>query len=76
MGAVLGVVTTWLLYQNSAAFSMFTAPYPIAWTQIEGVGGGDAAGLVARDHRPGVACCRNRARHRRSGCRLTVTAAR
>ncbi len=34
IGVVLGVVTTWLLYKNSAAFATFTAPYPIAWAQI------------------------------------------
>ncbi|HEX6337146.1 MAG TPA: FtsX-like permease family protein [Jiangellaceae bacterium] len=34
IGAVLGVVTTWLLFRNSAAFASFDIPYPIAWTQI------------------------------------------
>jgi putative ABC transport system permease protein len=34
IGAVLAVVTTWLLYRNSAAFSGLDAPYPIAWRDI------------------------------------------
>jgi putative ABC transport system permease protein len=34
IGTVLGVITTWLLYRNSAAFASFDAPYPVAWTQI------------------------------------------
>jgi putative ABC transport system permease protein len=34
IGTVLGIVTTWLLYRNSAAFGSISGPYPIAWTQI------------------------------------------
>jgi energy-coupling factor transporter ATP-binding protein EcfA2 len=34
IGTVLGVLTTWLLYQNSPAFGTLTAEFPIAWTQI------------------------------------------
>jgi putative ABC transport system permease protein len=34
IGAVLAVVTTWLLYRNSAAFEGLHAPYPIAWRDI------------------------------------------
>jgi putative ABC transport system permease protein len=34
IGAVLAVITTWLLYRNSAAFEGLRAPYPIAWRDI------------------------------------------
>ncbi|WP_116951351.1 ABC transporter permease [Jiangella endophytica] len=34
IGSVLGVVITWLLYRNSAAFETISGPYPIAWGQI------------------------------------------
>jgi putative ABC transport system permease protein len=34
IGAVLAVVTTWLLYRNSAAFRGLDGPYPIAWRDI------------------------------------------
>jgi putative ABC transport system permease protein len=34
IGTVLGIVTTWVLYRNSAAFGSISGPYPIAWTQI------------------------------------------
>jgi putative ABC transport system permease protein len=33
-GTVLGVLTTWLLFQNSAAFATLDASFPIAWTPI------------------------------------------
>ncbi len=34
IGAVLAVITTWLLYRNSAAFQGLRAAYPIAWRDI------------------------------------------
>jgi putative ABC transport system permease protein len=34
VGATLAVLTTYLLYQNSAAFAGLDAPFPIAWTAI------------------------------------------
>jgi putative ABC transport system permease protein len=34
VGTVLGVLTTWLLYQNSPAFGTLTVAFPIAWGQI------------------------------------------
>jgi len=34
IGTVLGVLTTWLLYQNSPAFGALTVAFPIAWVQI------------------------------------------
>jgi putative ABC transport system permease protein len=34
IGTALGIVTTWLLYRNSAAFGSISGPYPIAWMQI------------------------------------------
>jgi putative ABC transport system permease protein len=34
IGTVLGVLTTWLLYQNSPAFGTLTVEFPIAWTEI------------------------------------------
>ena len=34
IGAVLAVLTTWLLYRNSAAFRGLEGPYPIAWRDI------------------------------------------
>jgi putative ABC transport system permease protein len=34
IGAVLGVITTWLLYRNAATFQGLRAPYPIAWRDI------------------------------------------
>ncbi len=34
VGTVLGVLTTWLLYQNSPAFGSTDVPFPIAWEQI------------------------------------------
>jgi putative ABC transport system permease protein len=34
IGAVLGILTTWLLYQNSPAFGTLTATFPVAWTEI------------------------------------------
>ena len=34
IGAVLAVLTTWLLYKNSAAFQGLEGPYPIAWRDI------------------------------------------
>lgn len=33
-GAVLGVVTTWLMFQNSAAFETLDTSFPIAWVPI------------------------------------------
>ena len=33
-GTILGVLTTFLLYQNSAAFATLDAPFPIAWEAI------------------------------------------
>ena len=33
-GAVLGVLTTWLMFQNSAAFSGLNTGFPIAWASI------------------------------------------
>ena len=34
IGAVLGVVTTWVLYSNSPAFGTLDASFPIAWTSL------------------------------------------
>lgn len=34
VGAVLGVLTTWLLYQNSASFNGLDAPFPVLWGTI------------------------------------------
>jgi putative ABC transport system permease protein len=34
VGTVLGVATTWVFYQNSAAFAGIKTTYPIAWTAI------------------------------------------
>jgi len=34
VGTVLGVLTTWLLYQNSPAFGTLTVAFPIAWGPI------------------------------------------
>jgi putative ABC transport system permease protein len=34
VGTVLGVTTTWLFYQNSAAFAGLDASFPIAWGAI------------------------------------------
>ncbi|GAA4711528.1 ABC transporter permease [Phytohabitans rumicis] len=34
IGTVLGVLTTWLLYQNSPMFGSLDVPFPIAWGQI------------------------------------------
>jgi putative ABC transport system permease protein len=34
VGTILGVLTTWLLYQNSPAFGTLTAAFPIAWGPI------------------------------------------
>jgi putative ABC transport system permease protein len=34
IGSVLGVATTWLFYQNSAAFAGVKVAYPIAWAAI------------------------------------------
>ena len=34
IGAVLAVVTTYLLYRNSAAFQGLHGPYPIAWRDV------------------------------------------
>ena len=31
LGAVLGIVTTWLMYQKSAAFSGIHTGFPILW---------------------------------------------
>jgi putative ABC transport system permease protein len=36
-GAVLAVVTSWLLFNNSAAFRGLESTFPIAWLQIGGV---------------------------------------
>jgi putative ABC transport system permease protein len=48
VGTVLGVLTTWLLYQNSPAFGSLDAAFPIAWTQIAiTVGAALAASLLA-----------------------------
>jgi putative ABC transport system permease protein len=33
-GTVLGVLTTWLLFQNSAAFATLDTSFPIAWVPI------------------------------------------
>jgi ABC-type antimicrobial peptide transport system permease subunit len=33
VGAVLGVLTTWLMYQNSPAFGSLDVPFPITWGQ-------------------------------------------
>jgi putative ABC transport system permease protein len=37
IGASLAIVTTWLLYQNSAAFSGLRAPYPVAWRDVAAI---------------------------------------
>jgi putative ABC transport system permease protein len=34
VGAVLGVLNTWLLYLNSPAFGSLDTPFPIAWREI------------------------------------------
>ena len=34
IGAVLAVITTYLLYRNSAAFQGLHGPYPIAWRDV------------------------------------------
>jgi putative ABC transport system permease protein len=34
IGAVLAVITTWLLYRNAATFQSLRAPYPIAWRDL------------------------------------------
>ena len=34
VGTVLGIVITWLLYQNSPAFGSIDVSFPIAWRQI------------------------------------------
>ena len=34
IGAVLAVVTTYLLYRNSAAFQGLHGPYPVAWRDL------------------------------------------
>jgi putative ABC transport system permease protein len=34
VGTVLGVLTTWLLYQNSPAFETMDAAFPVAWMEI------------------------------------------
>ncbi|HYJ68811.1 MAG TPA: FtsX-like permease family protein [Nocardioidaceae bacterium] len=34
VGTLLGIVTTWLLYQNSPAFGSIDVSYPIAWGEI------------------------------------------
>jgi putative ABC transport system permease protein len=34
VGTILGVLTTWLLYQNSPAFGTLTVAFPIAWGPI------------------------------------------
>jgi putative ABC transport system permease protein len=48
VGTVLGVLTTWLLYQNSPAFGSLDVAFPIAWTQIAiTVGAALAASLLA-----------------------------
>ncbi|MBO2455190.1 ABC transporter permease [Actinomadura barringtoniae] len=48
IGTLLGVLTTWLLYQNSPSFGSLNAPYPIAWTQLAVIIGGTlAASLLA-----------------------------
>jgi ABC-type lipoprotein release transport system permease subunit len=48
VGTVLGVLTTWLLYQNSPAFGNLSAAFPIAWGQIAlTVGATLAASLLA-----------------------------
>ena len=36
-GAVLAVVTSWLLFSNSPAFGSLTGPFPIAWPEIAGI---------------------------------------
>ncbi|HWL35565.1 MAG TPA: FtsX-like permease family protein [Frankiaceae bacterium] len=36
-GAVLAVVTSWLLFTNSPAFGSLTGSFPIAWLQIAGI---------------------------------------
>jgi putative ABC transport system permease protein len=33
-GAVLSVVTSYLLYTNSAAFGTLSGPFPVSWLQI------------------------------------------
>jgi len=34
LGSVLGVLTTWLMYQKSAAFDGIRAGFPIVWGTI------------------------------------------
>jgi putative ABC transport system permease protein len=46
IGAVLAVVTTWLLYHNSAAFGGLRAPYPIAWRDIAVILGATFVGSI------------------------------
>jgi putative ABC transport system permease protein len=48
LGSILGVVTTWLMYQKSAAFDGIRAGFPIVWTTILLLGGATLlASLVA-----------------------------
>jgi putative ABC transport system permease protein len=48
IGAVLGVLTTWLLYQNSSAFATLEGSFPILWGTIAlAVFGTWAASLLA-----------------------------
>ncbi|MFC9492125.1 hypothetical protein ACFTZM_39475, partial [Streptomyces hydrogenans] len=44
LGSLLGVLTTWLMYRNSAAFEGLEGGFPVEWA---GVGGLAAATFVA-----------------------------
>ena len=46
IGAVLAVLTTWLLYRNSADFQGLAGAYPIAWRDIAVILGATFVGSI------------------------------
>ncbi|WP_143664817.1 ABC transporter permease, partial [Streptomyces sp. NRRL B-24572] len=48
LGSLLGVLTTWLMYRNSAAFEGLEGGFPVEWTSILGLAAATfAASLLA-----------------------------
>ncbi|MEU9669116.1 FtsX-like permease family protein [Streptomyces bobili] len=48
LGSLLGVLTTWLMYSNSAAFEGLEGGFPVEWSSIGGLAGATfAASLLA-----------------------------
>ncbi|MFC8917722.1 FtsX-like permease family protein [Streptomyces sp. NPDC057116] len=75
LGSLLGVLTTWLTYRNSAAFEGREGGFPIEGASIGGHGGRDLRRLTPGHHRSGTPRGRDPPCSRRPRRRVTAAAA-